>query len=142
VSAFKSHDFAKTFFHGHSYTANPIACAAANVSMDLLSHPYCQAQIERINKRHESFKKELQGTRNIKDTRVLGTILAIEIDSGETSYTNDIRKSIYSFFMDQNILLRPLGNVIYVLPPYVIKDDELDKIYEAIRKFISTLKSQ
>jgi adenosylmethionine-8-amino-7-oxononanoate aminotransferase len=137
VSVFKSKDFAKTFFHGHSYTANPIACAAANASMDLLNHPSCQGQIERINKRHKSFKQELLENSVVKDVRVLGTILAVEIDSGETSYINDIRKSIYSFFMDQNILLRPLGNVIYVLPPYVITDVELNKIYHAINRFIS-----
>lgn len=139
VSAFKSHDFNRTFFHGHSYTANPIACAAANASMDLLNHPFCRKQIERINERHEMFKNQLQGSGVTKDVRVLGTILAIEINSGETSYTNDIRKSIYSFFIDQNILLRPLGNVIYVLPPYVISDEELDKIYLAINKFLTSL---
>ena len=63
--------------------------------------------------------------------------MAIELVSGEDSaYGNSLRKKIYTFFLDKNILLRPLGNVFYVLPPYVISDQELDQIYKAIEEFL------
>lgn len=139
VSAFKSQDFAKTFFHGHSYTANPIACAAANASIMLLTDPVCVNHINRINDRHEIFKQEITESKVIKDVRVLGTILAIEVRAGKTSYTNDLRKSIYDFFIKRSLLLRPLGNIIYVLPPYIISDDELAIVYKGIREFLSSL---
>lgn len=139
VDAFTSNELNKTFFHGHSYTANPIACAAANASFELLMSSPCRDNIARISAKHKKFAREFGTTKVIKEVRTLGTILAIEIASGETSYENSIRKSIYSFFLNRNILLRPLGNVIYILPPYVITDAELDLIYESIRIFLKSL---
>ena len=133
VAAFESSDFTKTFFHGHSYTANPIACAAANASFDLLMKEECRLQMTMINKLHEAFRTRIQVNAKVKEVRCLGTILAIELRSDdESSYSNDLRKKIYPFFLERDILLRPLGNVIYVLPPYVIQEAELNKIYSAI----------
>lgn len=142
VGAFKGDSFTKTFFHGHSYTANPIACAAANASFELTINPSCGKNIQRISERHEKFKKEIENNTVIKEVRCLGTILAVELDAGTTSYENEIRKSAYTFFLKQNILLRPLGNIIYVLPPYIITDSELDLIYNAIREFLKFLKQK
>lgn len=140
VSAFQTSDTSKTFYHGHSYTANPIACAAANASFELLMKPECQESIQRISKSHLQFASEIKNHRGIKDLRSLGTILAIELQTeGGTSYFSEMRKKIYPFFLDQNILLRPLGNVIYVLPPYVITNDELQLIYSAIKEFLDQL---
>lgn len=136
VDAFETPDFNKTFFHGHSYTANPLACAVANASFKLLMDPTCQANIKRIEARHQQFKKELQNHPRIKDTRQRGTILAIELDYGETHYANEARKKIYDYFLQRNILLRPLGNVIYILPPYVTTDTELGIVYDAIKEFL------
>lgn len=139
VSSFQSNDFLKTFFHGHSYTANPLACAAANASFDLLMDDACARNISRISKAHEGFITRMRGHVRIGDIRSLGTILAIELvtDAG-TSYENEIRKKIYPFFLERGILLRPLGNVIYVLPPYVISNEELAFIYSSIEEFIAT----
>ena len=137
ISAFQSNDFLKTFFHGHSYTANPLACAVANASFDLLMDDECAKNISRIWKEHEKFMMRLQGRKGVKDVRVLGTILAIELESKEgTSYENEMRKKIYPFFLERGVLLRPLGNVIYVLPPYNITDDELKYIYSMIEEFV------
>lgn len=137
VEVFDSSDTSKTFFHGHSFTANPVACAAANASFELLTHPDCRKNLDRIIHHHEGFRKELVDHPKVRTVRQCGTIIAMEIDtSGETSYFNKSRNQIYDFFIQRGVLLRPLGNVVYILPPYVITDEELEKVYEAIREFL------
>jgi adenosylmethionine-8-amino-7-oxononanoate aminotransferase len=138
IAGFQTHDPTKTFFHGHSYTANPIACAAANASFELLNSSECQANINRISTLHLSFINKVKNHRKIKVVNSIGTILSIELTSDEsTSYLNSSRKKIYQFFIGKNILLRPLGNVIYVLPPYIITDDQLQMVYNAIEEFLN-----
>lgn len=138
VEAFESPALEKTFFHGHSYTANPLACAAANASFALLVSEECQESRKAISRMHSAFAQTIEGHQQVADVRVMGTILAIELKTAdETSYANAIRKSIYPFFMERDILLRPLGNVIYVLPPYVIGAVELDSVYATIREFLT-----
>jgi adenosylmethionine-8-amino-7-oxononanoate aminotransferase len=137
-SAYYSEDILKTFFHGHSYTANPLACAAANASLDLLLSEQCQANIRRIAYNHQRFIQANHHLPLVRDMRQLGTILAIEINqSGATSYFHEARNSLYYYFLDRNILLRPLGNVLYAVPPYIITDEELLWIY---KELISILK--
>ncbi len=137
VEAFRSLDATKTFFHGHSYTANPIACAAANASFELLMKEGCQQSIQRINKSHNLFISKIEMHESVRNARCMGTILALELKTREgTSYFNETRKKIYPFFLERNILLRPLGNVIYIVPPYVITTDELNAIYQAIEDFL------
>jgi adenosylmethionine-8-amino-7-oxononanoate aminotransferase len=135
---YRSDNLMKTFFHGHSFTANPIACAAANASLDLLLSEECQENIKRITKKHLSFLNEITHHPRVLDVRTMGTILAIEVKtSADTSYFNEVRNSLYDFFIARNILLRPLGNIVYVLPPYVITNDELDIIYRAILELLN-----
>lgn len=137
IHAFETDSLASTFFHGHSYTANPLACAAANASFDILMRSETQDNISRIAIEQAEFCKSLQGHSRIKDARSLGTLLAVELATGEnTSYTNNARKKIYNYFLEKNILLRPLGNIIYVLPPYIITSDELKYVHQAIMEFI------
>ena len=137
LGAFESSAFEKTFFHGHSYTANPLACAAANASFQLLTGRKCQERIRTIEHMHVAFSQSIRDNKRVSSVRVLGTILAIELKtSEETAYANSIRKKIYPFFLERNILLRPLGNVIYILPPYVIEAGELELVYQAIREFL------
>jgi len=140
AGAFQSSETSKTFYHGHSYTANPISCAAANASFELLMKSECIKSIRQIARGHLQFLSEIENHPTTKNVRTLGTILAIELQTREdTSYFNEVRKKIYPFFLDRNILLRPLGNVIYVLPPYVIKNEELRLIYSAIKEFLDQL---
>lgn len=137
VSAFESDNFAHTFFHGHSYTANPIACAAANASLELLKKDECRKNIQRIGEQHHAFKQRIETHPNILDVRHLGTIIALELKTdGGTSYASDLRKQIYPYFLNKNILLRPLGNVIYIVPPYVISNEQLNLIYAEIETFL------
>ncbi len=138
VEAFATADMSKTFFHGHSFTANPLACAASVASMKILLSDSCLKQRKMIEENHRSFAKKVGSLAMIKDARVTGTIIALEINTGDTSYFNDIRKKIMPFFLERNILLRPLGNVIYILPPYIITEGELAIVYGAIEEFLAS----
>jgi adenosylmethionine---8-amino-7-oxononanoate aminotransferase len=98
VSAFQSEDPTKTFFHGHSYTANPIACAAANASFDLLTSFDCKTSIERITQAHQAFAAKIQRHPLVRSVKTLGTILSLELKTADaTSYLNASRKKIYNF---------------------------------------------
>ena len=137
-NAFLSEDRMKTFFHGHSFTANPVACCASLASMDLMEKKETWKNIKRINKKHLTFQKNI-GHRSSIISRVLGTIFAIELKtSGETSYFNSVRDKASNFFLDKGILLRPLGNIIYLVPPYCISNKDLNYIYDSIIEFLNT----
>jgi adenosylmethionine-8-amino-7-oxononanoate aminotransferase len=140
ISAFQTTDFSKTFFHGHSYTANPIACAAANASFELLIRPDSGKNLSRISNHHKNFLDRVRNHAAVKEVRSLGTILAIELKTvGQSSYSNDLRKKIYQYFIDREILLRPLGNTFYVVPPYCITDEELKLVCNTIEAFLENL---
>ena len=135
-SAFLSNDRSKTFFHGHSYTANPVACAAALASFDLLLSEECQENIQRISASHCGFIERNSTHAVLKNLRSTGTILAMDIETNEhTSYFHSLSSRLYQFFLDREIILRPLGNTIYLMPPYCINDDELALVYGAIESF-------
>ncbi|CAM4342130.1 adenosylmethionine-8-amino-7-oxononanoate aminotransferase [Pedobacter westerhofensis] len=132
-NAFVSQDKMKTLFHGHSFTANPLACTAALASIELLLQVPAQENIRRICQRHEAFLEEIKDHRKVAAVRQTGTIIAVEWKTGTgTSYFSDLRNQLYDYFMDKRILMRPLGNIIYILPPYCISDEDLDKIYTEI----------
>lgn len=140
VDAFESDELSKALLHGHSYTGNPMACAAANASFGLLMDPSCQAARTMIHEEHTAFAQKLEQLDNVTNIRVTGTICAFDIAGhGNTSYDNDLRKKIFPYFLEHNILLRPLGNVMYIMPPYVITKEELNLIYDRILEFLNTL---
>ena len=135
--AFLHDDKLKTLFHGHSFTANPVACAASNASFDLLIQDETTANIQRIMTKHQAFALEIKDNPKLKDVRQQGTIIALEWDTEATSYFNNIRDTLYNFFLSKNILLRPLGNILYIMPPYCISNDDLDYIYNNIKIALS-----
>lgn len=138
---FISDDITKTLFHGHSYTANALACAAANASLELLLEEECQQNIQNICLSHAVFASQLADNSAVKEVRQTGTILAIELKTPEnSSYFNPIKDKAYIFYLENGVLLRPLGNVIYIMPPYCIKQEELQTIYAVILKSIDFLK--
>nr|WP_199075151.1 adenosylmethionine--8-amino-7-oxononanoate transaminase [Pedobacter sp. ASV19] len=138
--AFLSDDRHRALFHGHSFTANPLACTAALASIELLLQQQTQEDIERICKRHQDFLLRYRYHPKIRAIRQTGTILAIEWQTGTTSsYFSDLRDKLYHYFLDEGILLRPLGNIIYLLPPYCISDKDLEDIYKAILKALEEL---
>lgn len=138
--AFLSDDRLKTLFHGHSYTANPVACSAGLASMDLFLEPATQENIKRIENSHQRFATKIKDHPHIKTTRQTGTILAMEWETGsDTSYFNTLRDKLYRYFLDAGIILRPLGNIIYILPPYCITDEQLTYIYSKIESALEEL---
>lgn len=130
--AFHSEDKHKALLHGHSYTANPIACASALASLDLLQALACKKQRKMIANAHFNFVKKWKGHPKLKRCESLGTILALEYKDKNCTYFSTLSDSLYQFFIERKILLRPLGNVLYVLPPYCISKDELTLIYNTI----------
>lgn len=132
---FLSDDKLKTLFHGHSFTANPVACSAALASMDIFLQEETRQNIQRIVQSHQEFADKIRGHAKIKDLRQTGTILAIEWETGDdTSYFSSLRDNLYHYFLHAGIILRPLGNIIYILPPYCITNDQLHYIYRKIEQ--------
>jgi adenosylmethionine-8-amino-7-oxononanoate aminotransferase len=135
--AFYDNDINKALFHGHTFTANPTGCAAALASMELLEQPEMQDNIIRINKQHLAFQERVQNHPKVKTTRVMGVIFALEIKSENTeSYYGTMRNKLYNFFISKGVILRPVGNIVYILPPYIITDSQLQKVYSIIEEAI------
>jgi adenosylmethionine---8-amino-7-oxononanoate aminotransferase len=133
--AFLSEDRTKTFFHGHSFTANPLACTAALASLDLLEERSCLDQIKWIRQQHAAFiDKEFSrpGTELFVNVRLLGTILAFELNTGKNEYINEVSNIVMRKALLQGIYLRPLGNTVYLMPPYCINPDQLERLYRFI----------
>lgn len=137
-NAFYSDDIKKGFFHGHTYSANPLACTAALAGIELLTSDEMQKNIKRIQEKHIAFDKKIKTHERIKTTRQLGVIYALEINDEMSRYGN-LRDKLFHFFMNNGVFLRPLGNVIYILPPFVTSNEQLDKIYSTIEEALDTV---
>lgn len=128
-------DINKAFFHGHSFTANPTGCAAALASIEMLETKEMQNNIKRVNEHHLAFDQRIKNHPKVASTRVLGVIFALEVKvEGKQDYYGTLRNKLYSFFIENGIILRPVGNTIYILPPYIITDVQLEKVYTTIEK--------
>ena len=135
--AFLSEETAKALLHGHSFTGNPLSCAAISASLDLFEKPETLAAIQGISDAHLQFIQAEKDNSAFRQLKSIGTILSIELEVDEaSSYFSSIRERAYSHFLNDGILLRPLGNVIFVNPPYCIKEEELEKVYASIRAFV------
>jgi adenosylmethionine-8-amino-7-oxononanoate aminotransferase len=134
---FVSQEPAHTFFHGHSFTANPLGCAAALASLDLLQHN--PERYQQFESRHTPLLEELAGHPLVQRVRCLGTVAAFELDAGSTSYLNPIGKQLQRHCLEQGVYLRPLGNVVYLLPPLCISEAELQQCYAAIANALQLL---
>jgi len=140
--AYVDDDTFKTFFHGHSFTANPLACTAALASLDLLEKESCLQKIKWIKESNKKFIERLEkGDWNFKNLRTLGTLLAFEIIQGKDGYLNNISAVITQLSMEQSVYLRPLGNTVYIMPPYCVTEEELQKIYGCIINILRQLKN-
>lgn len=136
--AFLSDDRRMTLFHGHSFTANPIACAAALASLDLLETPACDAARARIEAAHRRHLARLAGHRGVRNARVLGTVAAFDlaVGDGAAGYLAPVGRQLGEYALSQGVLLRPLGDACYVLPPYCTTDQELATVYGVVERFL------
>jgi adenosylmethionine-8-amino-7-oxononanoate aminotransferase len=138
--AFLSDERAKAFLHGHSFTGNPLACAAACASLDLFEKEGTWSKIKAIEIRNQLFLKKIENHSAISSVRVYGTILALDLKTeGPAGYFAKIRDTAYTFFLDNGLLLRPLGNVLFINPPYCLTESEQISIFEIIERFLNEL---
>jgi adenosylmethionine-8-amino-7-oxononanoate aminotransferase len=138
-SAFRSENRLHTFYHGHSYTGNALACAAANASLQIFEDEPVFDRIATIAKIHGERLAQLRGLHQVGETRLIGTLGAIELRADDSGYLSAMRSKLYRFFLERGVLLRPLGNVVYVLPPYVIEPEELHRVWDVIVEGIQTV---
>jgi adenosylmethionine-8-amino-7-oxononanoate aminotransferase len=128
---------AHTFFHGHSFTANPLGCAAALASLDLLQHN--PERYQQFEARHRPALEQLSNHPRVKQVRCLGTMAAFELEAGATSYLNPVGRQIQRLCLEQGVFLRPLGNVVYLLPPLTISEPQLQRCYDALAEALQQL---
>jgi adenosylmethionine-8-amino-7-oxononanoate aminotransferase len=137
--AFMSDDRTRTLFHGHSFTANPIACAAARASLALLDESG-DAPRKRIEAANRTASSRLAAIETVENVRVLGTVLALDLRTRQRGYLSDVGPRLRKFALERGILLRPLGNTVYILPPYCTTESDLAPVYDTIADFAETLR--
>lgn len=142
--AFLSDDRAKTFFHGHSFTANPLACSVALASLDLFREYDVLARIGRLETRLRDGLSRLAGLPSVGNVRVIGGVGIVELVADKATrradgYLDGIGPRLSARFLERNLLLRPLGNVVYFMPPYCITDDQVDWALEQIAAVLTTV---
>lgn len=136
--AFYDEDPKKTFYHGHSYTANPIGCAAALASLDLLEKT--EDRFKSMADRHRTGIARLMPNSRLENFRICGTIVAMDVKAtGDAGYLSRVGPWLKARFLEKGFLLRPLGNVLYILPPYCITETELASIYSCIDAVVQEL---
>ncbi|HWP34434.1 MAG TPA: adenosylmethionine--8-amino-7-oxononanoate transaminase [Thermodesulfobacteriota bacterium] len=137
--AFATDDVATTFFHGHSYAGSPLGCAAALASLALFERERTFERIGRIAEVHRARLAALAGRPGVRETRQCGTVAVVEVATDAPGYTNAIGRRIAARALERGVLLRPLGQVVYVLPPYCITDEELHRVYDVIEDCLADL---
>jgi adenosylmethionine---8-amino-7-oxononanoate aminotransferase len=136
--AFYSDDPLKTLYHGHSYTANPLGCAAGLASLKLMAEH--ELLFQGMEAKHRQHLAALENHPKLENLRVTGTIAAMDVvTESETSYLNQVGPQIRQQALERGVLLRPLGNVLYLMPPYCITDEELALAYQTIAAILETL---
>jgi adenosylmethionine-8-amino-7-oxononanoate aminotransferase len=128
-----SGDRARTFFHSSSYTANPLACAAACANLEIWRREPVADRIAALTARHAERLAPFRADARFENVRQLGTIAALDLRVGDAGYLAEAGLRLYERFLGRNVLLRPLGNTIYVMPPYCTTGEDLDLVYAAIR---------
>jgi adenosylmethionine---8-amino-7-oxononanoate aminotransferase len=134
--AFYSDEREKALLHGHSYTANPLACAAALASLTLLESDSCMRQRERILQRQSAFAQKWKSHPKLMRIDAIGTVLSMEFHTKTPSYFDPLSQELHSFFHSHRIVLRPLGNILYFMPPYSFKESEIAIVHDAIEKWL------
>lgn len=140
--AFYSTDKSKMFFHSSSFMGNPISCSAAVASLELWEKEPVQVRIDDIAKQHGEALKTLAARPDVENTRQIGTMMAFDIIVEQSGYLSNIQPYLYDFFLSRNILLRPLGNSVYILPPYCVSEKDLEEIYDTLHLALDSLRDE
>ena len=130
--AFFAPDRKRMFFHSSSFTGNPLACAAALASIQIWQDEPVMERINAIAAAHQRAVTHFRQRPDVRNPRSMGTILAMEVIGDDNSYTATIGPTLNRMFLEQNVLLRPMGSTLYVLPPYCISPDDLEHLYDCI----------
>ena len=138
-SAYRSENRMHSFYHGHSYTGNALACAAANANLQIFDDEPVFDRIDMITKIHTERLAQLRNLHRVGNTRQIGSVGALELNVEDPGYLSSLRPKLYNFFLERQVLLRPLGNVVYVLPPYIIEPQQLHQVYDVIVEALETL---
>ncbi len=134
-----SADRARTFFHSSSYTANPIACAAALANLEVWQNEPVRDRVEALGAMHESGLDRLRGDRRFSNLRRIGTIAAFDLVAEDAGYLSDVGPKLYQGFLSRGLLVRPLGSTIYFMPPYCAESTEIERLYEAVLEVVDGL---
>lgn len=135
--AFLTEDRSKTFFHGHSFTGNALSCAVALESLAIFEEEGVLARIGEIERLFGDRLERLRKIPLVGDARGIGTLAAVELGSREGSgYLDALGPRLHRKFLERDILLRPLGNVLYFLPPYVVTDEEVHRVFDAMEEVL------
>jgi adenosylmethionine-8-amino-7-oxononanoate aminotransferase len=134
-----SADRSRTFFHSSSYTANPIACAAALANLGVWQREPVATRIQSLESMHRERLTPFHHDRRFAHVRQIGTIVALDLNVSKSGYLSDVGPKLRAFFRQRDLLIRPLGNVIYLMPPYCVTSDDLDRAYAAIDEAADTI---
>jgi len=137
---FLSDKVEKAFLHAHTYTATPLSCAVAKAAIELVQSDETQSNIQMIHKKNLGFAKRIKNHESVASVRCHGVILALDLNLDLNRYGNT-RDKIYSYFLEQGVYLRPLGNTIYWVPPFITTSEQMDHIYQITLKFLEEMKS-
>ncbi|MBT4770622.1 MAG: adenosylmethionine--8-amino-7-oxononanoate transaminase [Rhodospirillaceae bacterium] len=137
--AFYGDDFSRAFAHGHSFTANPLGCAAAHASLDLFTQENTLVNIEMIESAHRRGLAELSDIAGVERARLMGSVAAFDIGRRGEGYGAEIGATLKQAFIERGYLIRPLGNVVYLMPPYCITKAALEESYDAIAGVLATI---
>jgi adenosylmethionine---8-amino-7-oxononanoate aminotransferase len=127
-----SSDRSRTFFHSSSYTANPIACAAARANLTVWQNEPVRERIQALEHMHRERLVPFRSDPRFINVRLTGTIAALDLNVAMSGYLSDVGPKLRAFFRQRDLLIRPLGNVIYLMTPYCVTSDDLDRAYGAI----------
>jgi adenosylmethionine-8-amino-7-oxononanoate aminotransferase len=139
-NSFVSSDRSRTFYHGHSYTGNPIAAAAGTASLRIFEKEPVFERIAAISRIHAERLAAIKNHPAVGTVRSIGTMAAIELRAEDAGYFSTLKPKLYKFFLDSGVLLRPLGNVVYVLPPYAITAEQLHFVHDRIQESLELFK--
>lgn len=140
--AFYRDDRSKAFFHSTSFTANPMACAAALASLEIWDEEPVMESLHRIEKSHRRAAGWFSARADVAEVRVIGTVFALDMYDSVNGYLSPIGPEIYEFMLENDVLLRPIGNCVYILPPYCIEEQDLERIYETLWRSLDSIRDE